>query len=1562
MANGNGPDGPDIGAMSRQFFRQMQQERGMQTRMDPEARSRLREAVDGRTRFMAAWKNLAGTVVDSAVLSPTEAVLEIPGLLGVDAFEPWEQQLESFRAGNAEARSRRAFNVGLSEGEAAFIEIAGELIGFTAPAVGALKVGSLLRGSRRILPVDPIQDVTAGLIFGGALTPNEEAKDRGQAALIEGGMFGAFGIVARGIYLPIKRIRTRRIAERAEDKRISEIIERLGGDRPPMVSGEDEARSLVAQLNEEDWIINSPAAQRLLERNSEDAALVQGVLDMAETGGNIGILRQVRDPQRAIRRIEEAMPALRGRLDFVRADGFTRPAHLRGQEGTYDLVFGTSKLSSRKRSQLKQDGRYEGQRVVHSRTSREFEYLRRTDKRVAVKDLEDGSTKYLKPENVKDMPYGVVPDERAPELTALYSDFKEFYNEKNLDALRSRGQESMDDFVRKVRSGGLELDEPFILTRVEGERAAWNVVSREGKQVGTVAGAVDDAGVLQFSSLDEGAQALLEETGEAGFRSLGRQAVLSVREAGEEIAGVLPPGASGPIGADDLISSSPYRLRFMNEPYAIVYPHEAGLRTEDLLTSTLAVNARRAEAGLPPIPTGIDALEAAGIEAIRPVPPQPLSNFSDVFEAWAKDRGFVAQTIDAGSDVTYGASSMIPGRRYSSVARWDGDVIPSVTPTGSGSTPVTINKRRQLSPEPRDLEATRSHFANIMRRELLDGVPEDSTLFMRIQNRLFSVTEDMPDSLSAAAARVGFHASRRADGTTILREINTGGKIHFQTEADAKRAIGAITRKVKDEGFEGSMLPEGMIHASGLDIGLLRGIDGELMDPNVGMLQQAQEGIPGRSITNFRDWIVNADKDFGSNLFTRYVDPLIRGHGLATREALPWIRQVDKLFKGKQWNSDAMNQLGEFMTRVEEQALELNRILSTKEKVAIGKQMGLSNPERFARQSDEFTKIMRAGAREYGFEEARIIPEYFGRMRTWAAKHGEQVELAEVFPEGIPSHWEWAADMMRVGEMSNIELNPAIMATKWFQGAAKNRHMKEPWDELARVVGQREGAGLKIGDLSPGQQAQIREAVPELKQLSESEFLARQAVPEPTADVVREFLTMIRGMPNTNMRNYRNTFQKVFKELGVDVDPRILDEVMNIGLSSMYGAGLGARLLALARNLTQTPYLTGTRLGFRDANVSLERAMSLEGFKELEAEGVIRAASGGGLPMHDRIFEQLSTRMEGSGLLGTAIASSMRKALRLGQWNRKLAEKTLIPYTATDEVTRGWSYFWHKEYNRRVFERFNAGKISQAKMLEDLSPGMARNLREEALRIRKRQGDEKALRYLARWGADEDIFIYGAAVQPPWMQSPFGRFVGMFGTWPLWLKSHYGRVNANMTPRQRVSHALRTGAVTGALALTGYSMGVNMWSWIAPTSLGTYAGGPGADLLVDTKRLIEAPMDQKAGALRNLVGNVGGLAIPGQVLFREATRTARVAHDPAHAVLLMGLGRPNDGDHWFFDSLFYQRPIDRVRHSEIMGRWLNHPDGWFEDEPPPEPDPMPRGRVEVRGVPERPIGSRREGR
>lgn len=300
--------------------------------------------------------------------------------------------------------------------------------------------------------------------------------------------------------------------------------------------------------------------------------------------------------------------------------------------------------------------------------------------------------------------------------------------------------------------------------------------------------------------------------------------------------------------------------------------------------------------------------------------------------------------------------------------------------------------------------------------------------------------------------------------------------------------------------------------------------------------------------------------------------------------------------------------------------------------------------------------------------------------------------------------------------------------------------------------------------------------------------------------------------------------------------------------------------------------------------------------------------------MGDVIWEDFltSTPIQGKGVMGSAIAGTMRMAMRGGKMSGNLAKKWLVPYSSTDDMNRAWSYWWQKMHTEEWLTKYESSNISWDKFLDEGLPMFDDVVRDGFAQRYHKFGREQALKWIGKQGADETNFIYGVGAQPAWMQKPAGRFFGMFGTWPIWSVENYLRRPPKGTAAQMAGFYARTLALTGAFANMTMQSGIDLWNWIAPNSFMSWTGGPAVDDLIQLKQVMDAPIDQKAQALKILSQRVGSLAVPGQVFLMHDVRRSLEAPDAMQAGLRLMLGKPVDDPEWpmnFYSNDFNGDPI-----------------------------------------------------
>jgi hypothetical protein len=806
---------------------------------------------------------------------------------------------------------------------------------------------------------------------------------------------------------------------------------------------------------------------------------------------------------------------------------------------------------------------------------------------------------------------------------------------------------------------------------------------------------------------------------------------------------------------------------------------------------------------------------------------------------------------------------------------------------------------------PTDIEAVRANFADRLRREMWEAVPaEDRKVFDAIRNQLDEALDKGELPFEVLAHQKGFHVERRPDGVIELREINTGAKFALGSERVAQQWIREV---IRDESSMATILEMG---SNGM-----ASISGGFRHPETAwnitaenVARQTPEIIPQATFRNVRDWTIALEEKIGIPLFSRGFNALDEGATRAKNRYEPWAKQIQSAWRGI--SDREKNQIVEFWQKVEGQPITNDAALQ------IGREMGLSSKQLAA--WSRARAIWDEGFKMAGLPPSRFINNYYGRVRPYVEKNGV-VDFDDIFgAEGVPGEFQFFAEMSRTGELALIETNPEIVMHKWFRSLFFSQEVKPHWDHLAQLVDRGHGKfkkpALKIRDLPQETIAQITRMRPGID-------ISEPVLAKPIRDVISEYLTIIRGNPGEGLERLRWFSRKMFSSLGVEADERVMEEFFNTAMSSMYGAAMGLRASLVARNFTQTTWNLYPRLGSRHMNESLGKAMTQEGFDEAIDAGAIRLAEAG-IPYGDAIFEHMQKNMvlEGSGPLSNAVAASVRLGLRAGYITRKTAEKFLIPYSSGDQMSRAWAYHWQKSHAARLLDQFENRRIGWEKFTEDALPFFSETVKGNFADMYRRLGKESALRYIGKMAADETHFIYGVGAQPAWMQRPLGRMFGMFGTWPLWAGELYLNRAWKGTWKQRAAFHARTLAITGAFGNMMVESGVDLWNWISPGSVFGWSGGPAVDHAINLKRAIEAPMDQKAAALRRLALGVGRLSLPGQLAYTDFAETMN-QDNPRDAFMRLMMGRPVDSTHFGMEYLYsgddvpntidYQNPSTR---------------------------------------------------
>ena len=794
-----------------------------------------------------------------------------------------------------------------------------------------------------------------------------------------------------------------------------------------------------------------------------------------------------------------------------------------------------------------------------------------------------------------------------------------------------------------------------------------------------------------------------------------------------------------------------------------------------------------------------------------------------------------------------------------------------------------------------DIEAFRQNFAQRFRDDIWALVPEeDMAIFRAIREETNALIDEKGLGFRERAAVKGFTTQALPDERVALRDINTGAKLEFGSEKFASDFVDNVVRSEKDPfGLFLSPGPHGMPALTG---GFPKSDGVFTLEGNIASREFLRDQ-PFAFSQNRRDYFRTVEDLTGMPLFSKGFAPIDEAMTRMNSRLEPIGRRIQAAWKGI--SREDRIAVAEFWTKIEGEPLTGTALTRA------ARAAGLSS-----RQITAFTQsraIFDLGAQMLGLPKSRYIPIYYSRIRP-AFEAGGEVNIARLLaddPIALREAEVFWATQTRIGEMANIELDPEIVMHKYFRALLKHQEVVPLETEFRTML------DMRIRELPQSNQTQILRRA--LQGTTRDSFV----LPEEIRSVGQEYLVNIAGDNSPGFATARRVTMRMFKMLGMETDAKLFDELHSTYLSAQYGAAIGVRLSLLNRNAVQNMWTMYTRVGAKHGTESLRRSMTRAGFDEAVDAQAVRPVQVS-VPQGDVIYESFwaSEPITGTGPASNAMASALRHLMRLGRVSRNVSQKSLIPYGSSEQVNRAWAYHWQKMHTVEKLADFDAGKIDWDTFLEDGLPFFSNTIRSDFRARFDKFGREPALQWIGKQAADEGHFIYGAASSPSWMQRPFGRLLGVFGQWPLWAFELYARRTSHATNKQLGQFWARTLALTGAFANMTVQSGIDMWSWVAPASLG-FGGGPFTDILVDMKNIVDSPLDRRAAALKRMGADIGGLSLPGQVFYSEFSR-AMDEKDPRQAALLLFLGRPVDQGNFAYDFVINPEAIPKVPEPRVQ--------------------------------------------
>lgn len=790
--------------------------------------------------------------------------------------------------------------------------------------------------------------------------------------------------------------------------------------------------------------------------------------------------------------------------------------------------------------------------------------------------------------------------------------------------------------------------------------------------------------------------------------------------------------------------------------------------------------------------------------------------------------------------------------------------------------------------EAADLTAAKTSFTTRLRRELWESVPEgERALYDKLMQEQLDLIDQGRAPFRALAEMKGFHMEALPDDSVVLREINTGSRFYFPDSIQAERFLKGVDRITEELP---SLIPE-MRGGIGLYTGGLPDPGSAWRFERLTSLEPTE--IPKGRLRNLMNTLQDIEERTGNSvpIWSKGFLQVDRGHTLMRAEYAPEAKLIEKTWKGV--SDTEKNQIVQIWMMGEEAGW------GTAETAKIMERAGI--PARGARAFIETRAILDRWYGMTGMDASRYVQTYYGRIRPYIETNKRMdIDAALQGLEPRPSEHRFWAEYTRTGNLSQVEMDPEVVMHKYIRSLLWKKHVETPWNQLAQLTGTKGNKPLRFSDLPEDTR---RQALQAMKEINPEATVQSPVVPDPVRRILLEYLNSVRGTPNASIQALRDFFTDATSRLGVKVDGRVADELVHTLMAAQYGSLIGMRPWHVTRNLTQPLWMMYPRLGSRHTSSGLEKAMTMGGFREVYEEGVLRSAEAA-LPFADLIFEKIaSLPMDATHPMGLPIKAALQSLVRTGRITRSMSERFLVPYTSGDALTRSWTYWWQKSHTDEFLQMFERGEISWDDFLDRGLPYFSSTVKNKFRELHRVHGREQALRFVGKQASDQTNFMYGAGVQPAWMQTWYGKLLGTFGTWPIWAVENFYIQSRNATAPQIAKYWARMGILGGIFSNIMLQTGYNLWSWVAPTSV-LYSGGPYLDTIERTRRVISGPLDQKAGALRSLARSIPRMTLPGHSAYMDLERLMDESQDPAFRALGVFLGKPFDDQHWATDIVY----------------------------------------------------------
>src|SRR6267142_870816 len=452
--------------------------------------------------------------------------------------------------------------------------------------------------------------------------------------------------------------------------------------------------------------------------------------------------------------------------------------------------------------------------------------------------------------------------------------------------------------------------------------------------------------------------------------------------------------------------------------------------------------------------------------------------------------------------------------------------------------------------------------------------------------------------------------------------------------------------------------------------------------------------------------------------------------------------------------------------------------------------------KRFEAMYDKLFKI--AGLPPY-----REISGYMAHIRSQIGRDLPSPEASILFQKGLGGSMmhTFINEFTRTGEMSAIDLNPYTAALRYIDTMFKARDFVPVYTQALKDY------DIELGTLAKNQTGKW--------------------IVSSMTERVKRYLSDIRGFPSPAHSQIRAGITQLNEHLGRNIlSPTIVESITNTIMGVMSSALIAFRPYLGLRHLGQFELFAGVRFGFDAMHEGLKLAEKPGAIEGLKNTGVLSGLDYMSLVTPEEAATSLLVKHGGSAWRAYEAFAKVGHAV------------TLLP--TIYEHTYSAVYLGMEKLALDNLGKLASGKFGpdpvKAKIMayDNLAlDSFAPSFRLEFDQLVYAGKMSEAASLIAKRAAKETIFDYQRANAPRGWNSPQGRFLTMFGTWPLHATELVNNMVTRGSLRHRVNYMARFAMAQGAIWLAGRSIGLDLLGSTVAHSY-FWSGSPQYQLLQTT--------------------------------------------------------------------------------------------------------------------------------